>query len=511
MPVARPIHTFFPLRVPSERLGHTSAESFVVSTGACLLVVSSMVLGSEQVLHWFLIPVLLCGILIGIDLVDWLRGRMDIFDPVGVVGLLGFHFFFLAPLLHVYWNYFFQPMMPAPEDWRPWLGAMAGLNFFGLLVYRSCRSLFSGSFRQNNIRQMWIVNPTAFFIVFVTAMAVSIGLQIWVYDRFGGMAGYISAYLDDPYSFRGWAPVFVLSESFPILAAIAYAFCARRRPGWRSLPAVLVFFAFFLAAKLFFGGLRGSRAQILFELFWAVGIVHFWVRPISKKIIALGLVLTLMFMYLYGFYKGTGSEALRALDGVEALSELEQRTQRTSKGVVLGDMGRSDVQAYLLYRFSSDHPDYKYAMGRTYLDALIYPTRFIWPGVRLGKLEWGTDLIFGPSWFIPFQPGRMSTYIYGLAGEAMLNFGPVAAPFVFAIFALAVVLVRRSLYLLPSGDARLIFVPFAVLFCVVMLAADLDNLIYLVLKQAAVPGACILLSSRKFRRAPFRGVGDTHG
>jgi hypothetical protein len=45
--------------------------------------------------HWFIGPVLVCGILIGIDFVDWLRGRMNLFDPVGILGVLGFHAFFL--------------------------------------------------------------------------------------------------------------------------------------------------------------------------------------------------------------------------------------------------------------------------------------------------------------------------------------------------------------------------------------------------------------------------------
>jgi hypothetical protein len=51
--------------------------------------------------HWFVIPVTFAGILVSVDAVDWVRKRCDVFDPQAMIGLLGTHFFFLAPLLHV--------------------------------------------------------------------------------------------------------------------------------------------------------------------------------------------------------------------------------------------------------------------------------------------------------------------------------------------------------------------------------------------------------------------------
>src|ERR1700741_1942146 len=67
----------------------------------CTVIVFGFVVASEQTMHWFLLPVLFCGVLIGCDAADWFRGRLNLFDPAGIIGLLGLHFFFLAPLLHV--------------------------------------------------------------------------------------------------------------------------------------------------------------------------------------------------------------------------------------------------------------------------------------------------------------------------------------------------------------------------------------------------------------------------
>ena len=73
-------------------------------------------LASEQTAHWFIIPVLFCGVLIGCDAIDWFRGRLSLFDPAGIIGLVGVHFFFLAPLLHVTW-----------DSWMLYIDPTAGL------------------------------------------------------------------------------------------------------------------------------------------------------------------------------------------------------------------------------------------------------------------------------------------------------------------------------------------------------------------------------------------------
>src|SRR5437867_10567284 len=79
----------------------SAALAFYLCAGVLLLFLAT----SEDTRHWFVIPVLLCGVLIASDTVDWVRGRLNLFDPVGIVGILGIYFFFLAPPLHVSWYY----------------------------------------------------------------------------------------------------------------------------------------------------------------------------------------------------------------------------------------------------------------------------------------------------------------------------------------------------------------------------------------------------------------------
>ena len=98
-------------------------------------LVMAFVAASDRCLDWFLLPVWCCGVLIGTDAVDWIRGRVSLFDPIGILGLLGVHFFFLAPLLHVAWGFWMVDAVPSP-GWHYWLAGMALVNLLGLLAYR---------------------------------------------------------------------------------------------------------------------------------------------------------------------------------------------------------------------------------------------------------------------------------------------------------------------------------------------------------------------------------------
>ena len=99
-------------------------SSLLISLVFCTLTVCGFLVASPPMAHWFVVPVWLCRMLIGRDAVDWFRGRLDLLDPAGIIGVIGVHFFFLAPLLHVAWDSWMLYVEP-PPDWRPWLGGMA--------------------------------------------------------------------------------------------------------------------------------------------------------------------------------------------------------------------------------------------------------------------------------------------------------------------------------------------------------------------------------------------------
>jgi hypothetical protein len=472
--------------------------SLLISFVACSAILITFLATSEQFLHWFVVPLVLCGTIIGQDAVDWLRGRLGLLDPVGLLGIFGFHFFFMAPLLHVHWDYWMS-YIRAPSDWKPWLGGMAILNCVGLLVYRLTRGRMISVKASMPKCRSWRLDRRKFGPTIMLGLLLTALLQLWVYQMYGGITGYILSFNDardagDPSVFQGMGILFSLSESFPILAMMAFVFYARKARMARSwIMLSLALIVCFLLLMLF-GGLRGHRGNIVWNLFWAAGLIHVWVRPIPKSLSFLGLAFLVGFLYLYGFYKDAGFEGLATIENNASPMETQLKSGRSLQTAVLGDLGRSDVQAYLLYRLWPTPIDYEYAWGRTYLATLsLLVPRALWPDRPVSKAKEGTDALYGRNAYLRGQWNAQN--VYGLAGETMLNFGVLPVPLAFAVLGLTVKVARRLLTSLDKEDSRLFLMPFMAILGIDVLTADTDNLLVILVKYLTVPTMVVVASS----------------
>jgi hypothetical protein len=278
---------------------------------------------------------------------------------------------------------------------------------------------------------------------------------------------------------------------------LVFVLFPKKKKRLQSKTVLIVVLIIFLGLQLFFGGLRGSRSNTIWALFWAVGIIHFLIRKISKKEIAIGLVFLMFFMYIYGFMKTGGLEAINtALEGQEGISRLEEKSGRTWEVLILQDLGRSDIQAFLLYRLMKHDSDYQYAWGRTYLSALtmLIPSA-IMPEKLPEKTKEGTEAQYGMGTYHPQL--WSSSKVYGLAGETMLNFGPSVIPLAFIVLGLIVGRVRYWFFTLIPEDHRLLLLPMLVNFCFVILVGDTDNYVFFLFKNSGVATLIIFLSSDK--------------
>jgi hypothetical protein len=485
----------------------------VASFVGCSLVAMVLVLSDQRLLHWFVIPVVLCGAIIGSDAISFLQGKVELMDPAAILGLLGLHFFFLAPLLHVVWDAW-MPYIVGPPEWRDWLGWMAVLNLIGLLLFRFVSLFGGGRNSRTQAKTTWTIDDRRAIVVFAALLLVSGLAQLWVYIHYGGISGYIDAYLDgehhygnkDPgVGFNGMGWIFTISESFPILAMFTVAHLLKKRskpPPWTLLFGALVLY---FVLVMLFGGLRGSRSNTVWALFWAVGVIHFRVRKVTRPFILVGVSFLVVFLYLYGFYKSVGAEALDAFQGSDARDNLAHKTGRTLQGAVLEDLGRSDIQAFILYKTSSAPENYDYAWGRTYIGAAaILIPRSLWPDRPPTKIRWITELESGPG---TFTPGMWeSSHVLGLAGEGMLNFGPVAVPLAYAVLGIIVVYIRSLMNRLAPNDSRWLMAPLVIMFTFIVMAGDADNDIFFLVKYAAMPLLAVVLSSRRTRIRSWSNV-----
>jgi hypothetical protein len=456
-------------------------------SGATVVIVCAT--NPETMLHWFVIPVLFSGVLIGVDFFAWFRGRMDLFDPVGLVGAYGYYFFFVAPLLTVMWKYH-TPGLAEPPGWRDWMGAMAILNCAGLMVYLIVRRFLQN--RRPLPKTAWIIGNHRLVHLMAVALPLTAAVQVWILVRFGGLWGYMQAFSDNFHAFDGMGWIFLVAETFPSLLAVfvlVYKRKVLKQAPWTAIALLMI--AFFIT-KLIFGGLRGSRSNTILAMFWLCGAIHLWIKPVPRHLVTIGIAFLVAFMYLYGFYKEQGVTAFDALQNPEDVQATSHKTTRTLDTALLSDLARSELQAYVLYRVLSVG-DYDYAAGSTYLNApLVLIPKSIRPDWIPSKVEKGTEALVGRGTYS--QAYQQASQVYGLSGEAMLNFSPWFAPLSFAGLAFSVVKTRRVLFSHPD-DGRRLLLPFLVTACILVVNSDLDNMVFFFLASVLPVLAVIKLSA----------------
>lgn len=473
-------------------------SSALLATFICVLTSTAFALYTPALQHWYLIPVTLCGVLVTTDAIDWIRRKYDLYDPVGLIGVFSVHFFYLAPILHVQWGLFLDYTMDVtpPPDWRDWLGFMAVLNLAGLLAYRFCRNLFN---RRNGVetKSYWTLDMHKLRLIAPAALLITGITQFAVYAKFGGIMGYIAArssYIGGKATFTGMGWMFMISDSFPLIAALlGVTYLRKSNASWMKIVAGL---CVMFVLCIIFGGLRGSRSNTIISLLWVAGAIHFLVRQVPRKLVALGVGFLLLFMYIYAFYKSGG---LHALAGSQAREAIAQQHGRTFRGMLLGDLGRSDLHAYMVYKLVTDPSVYSYPLGRTYLGGLsvLIPHSML-PERPESTVKEGTELQRGPATYVPDV--AKSSKVYGLAGEAMMNFGILAVPVAYALFGIVVGWFRSAVYRLSPGDIRLFFAPLGVYVSIAAIGSDSNNMTFAVVKFGAMPALIALLCLKRMRQ-----------
>jgi hypothetical protein len=469
---------------------------YAAATAAVGVIVLLSLAWSKAAFHWFLLPAGACGILAGVDVVRWLRGKLDVFDPRTVVGCLAFYGFFVAPILHSVWDiYGVGNEMLLWGDWRPWLGAMACLNALGLIAYRCAHNWMFN--RAVPTATRWEMNRDRFYPVFALGLASSVaGVAAFLW-QLGGISGLLDAYENNQEALvgKGWLLVFAWPLAVLSFIVIVFAWTDRlgkRRP--RLMAGMLLLSVAGIGHFLLLGW-YGSRGTTIWALFWMAGIVHYYFRKLSRGMVTAGLILLVVFMYFYGFYKEQKRASFEVLRS-PALWWEPPGYQRDLKHLLLGDLARADSNALILHNLIKDPGDYDYRWGLTYAGAFgILIPRNIWPERPEFKVDAGTEAQHGKitSW--------RSSQVYGLSGEALLNFGPWGVAPMFAIYGAALGWYRRKLTTWDALDSRKFLAPFFTILFVTALTGDSDNLVFAAVMEGALITAAVFAASRRYPAA----------
>ncbi|MGO3127130.1 MAG: O-antigen polymerase [Luteimonas sp.] len=435
------------------------------------------------------------------DGVDYLRGRLGSFDPAGIIGLVGVVIFFISPILQSHWDYW--PFLPDLSNETGWMALWALLNLLGILLYKA---ILSKSVSQRPSAYGYSFNKSRLKLLMPLVLAFSFAMQVYVYQRFGGLSGFISTFTqrqseglvsasEDP--FEGMGLPMLFAESFKLLIAI-YAIYWLKRKEWAAKPAVLLLImALFGAVFLAFGGLRGSRSSTLFSLFIAAGMYSYWIKPISIKFILVGLLSASAFMTTYYWYKIAGTEGIAAIFDSSYRQSFSGARQDATKYVVSRDMGRMDVQVLALKRHLED--GYPYSFGRTFVTApfSVIP-KSILPLKPDQITKEKTELLYGPGTYDPNAP-RQTTLVLGQFGEFFINFGVVGVLVFFAILGLITRKLRAWSRCWPEWDVRRFLLPAFSLVPILMIITDMNVIILNMTRYLLLPVIVILICAKRIR------------
>ena len=470
---------------------------YAVATICVFFVVASCMAASALCQHWFILPLSVCGVITGADVVAWFRRQVDTFDPKAIVGVLWFHGTFVAPLLHVALEAHSKFFDSQVSDWAGWYGRMSILNAGGLVLYKLsqyCVFRYSSSTRTSRR-----LNDNSFAIVLAGAIAIcSVGAGV-IFLKFGALHKESDAWGSGGGELVHLSWLLMLGDALPMLVAVALVriFSIPRRR--RSLITVGILLTGFLVFQFLMLGFRGSRSAIIFPVFLVTALCHYRLRRISITWVLVGVFGFGVAGYYYKFFKRYGTSGLAAVRSSDDHSLLSQRSGITPLTVLLGDLSRAEIQTFELYRLLEHGDEYELRWGKTYLSAaLMFIPRAVWPGKpseKYGKVAAGTDLQYGEGAFLPetFESSR----VYGLAGEAMLNFGAAGVPVAYLIYGSLLGWYRRKVATMDAEDDRFYLVPLFTLVVCLGAFGDANNTIFYFLKSGTVLIAIVLLSSTK--------------
>ncbi len=462
-----------------------TATGWIVAVGVCVYLVHAT--GRA---HWALVPLGLCGAIEAPTLVRWLRGRADAFDPKSVVTMFVFHNTFIAPALHLLWDWY-TPLVRVPQDPWEWFGRLALVNVVGLACFElAYRWTIATPPRPRPILR---VRRARLALALALGAVVAVAAQVQLLRHFGGPSGLIEAYEARSEQFEGMGMFLMLAWPFPLIALLEVLIALTRSRTGPSGYLVVPLLAGFAVLHLAWAGLHGSRLSMLGGMFLAAGFCHFLVRRFRIRAVLLGLAAALAFSFVYSFYKGAGREGVAtALSGAGGLAQAEQQTGRDVGWLLLGDLARADVQMEELWTMYAANPEYELKLGGTYVGAALFIPRSIWPTRPRGAQEAYAELQEGR---IAVRDGDVpNSRVFGLTGETLLNFGWSGVPIAYIAFGVVIGFVRRSIDSLRPGDARHLLAPLAILLVTALYLLDLSQVMFMFLQDCALLTACTLVA-----------------
>jgi hypothetical protein len=249
---------------------------------------------------------------------------------------------------------------------------------------------------------------------------------------------------------------------------------------------------------IFFGGLRGSRSSTLFPLIFAAGMYHFWIAPLNRRLVFIGLAGVLLFSTSYYWYKIAGTNGFSAIFDSSLRGDFHSDRQDANKYLIVRDLGRMDFQSLALKRIYED--DFPLSFGRTYLVSIFssIPKQIIpYKPDQITKEK--TELIHGEGAYDP-DGNRQTTLVLGQFGEMLVNFGVFGALLFYFLLGRWVFWVNKMMRELSENDIRRFYLPILSFVPLLMIITDMNVIMYQLTRYLSLPTLMFVFCSKVIKQ-----------
>lgn len=420
----------------------------------------------------------------------------SVFHPIPLVSIILFIFFLLPPLFAYHYKIgllyitkdidfdFYLPLI----SWIYLLGII--LFYFGcVLGYKNIVALEL----KTEISNKNLLLITTFFL------SISFFAQLVIFVKFGGIYGYMNAWTDDRSNFDGLGKWFMLAEPFPIIL-IFFIFIKYREKLRNNFYLLVLTFLIFFGSKMLFGGLRGSRSNTIWGLFWFAGLVHLYLYKLKKIHFIIGIIFLSIFMPIYGVYKTYGVDSL---GGEYSISDTNRYENNPLLDIYVNDFSRASINAFQMSQYFNT--DYKEKLGSTYYSSVLILLPFLKNSYTgHDKNTAGSELVYEQKMSLSYKDDFDNSRVYGVYGEGLLNFGPYAGVFLFFVFGYLVMKLDNLSRSVGKDNFLILFVPFLSNLSFVLLLSDSDNAIFFLIKNGLLPAIYIYVLYMMSIRVKFR-------
>lgn len=403
-----------------------------------------------------------------------------IFHPLPLTSIILIVSFVLAPIVSIGFNTF---LFAAPRniDWSKWMIVLSWLYFIGIILFYfgnqlAFRRIYNKKFLPVTVKKIRFLWISLFFLL------ITLASQLFVFYKYGGFLSYLTKWTESRDEFDGLGLWYMLAEPFPIIFLIFILLWFGKEKFNKNIVGLIVLFLVFFTLKIFFGGLRGSRSNTIWGLFWFAGIIHLYLFRLRIPHVLAGVIFFLTFMSSYTIYKTYGVEAFSGDYSIEDTNRFESNPLI---GIYLGDFSRGTINAYQIAQIE-ELGGYEIKYGQTYIASLskiIPPLNSVYNGHS--KNSAGAEILNNTK--VSVEEGNFhNSRVYGIYGEGILNFGVYFGLLAFFVLGVVVTTLDNICRKHLSQTIFIMLIPFLSNLAFAIAVSDSDNLVFFTFKNGLV-------------------------